>query len=560
MGFLKLSIRQRIAVLAITVTGLLAPTSLIAQDKGPGAAVGTQPVVVVTLGSINKLMQDVNYLSGVIGQPQAGGMFTMMAGGFTQGIDTTQPIAVMVPMVNGMPEPIGMIPTADVKTVLKRREGQIGPADELDDGTLVIAVGPNTLFIRQSGNWAILARNKDLLSLAPADPSTLIGNMGTDYDLALRVRMQEVPVETRNMLVAQMRRGFEQAMAQQEGPDAETSRKMAESTITQIEQIIQETDELKMGFNIDQTNKQLVFDGAFTAVPGSKLSEMYGDQAAIPSQFASVIRDDAAAFYHGATSVSPAVVEQTRKSLDGSLAAMRNAIAQADEFTPEQQAEINIMIDRVTKLLLDSMAEGKMDAGMLLLADQSDFQFLFGAFVSDGNEAAQILKDLAAKVQNETDAPRFKFDQGKYKDVTMHVIEADVPAGEDEARRVFGDTLRVHIGTGPKSMYVAVGNDSEAKLKALIDSSGTDTVTDRPISQMQVNLLPILQFAQSIEQNDAISAMIDALSRASDSGVIRIVSDSIDNGASTRMTIGEGLLQAVGAAVQQAQAQQAGQF
>ena len=51
----------------------------------------------LTLGSVGKLMQDVNYLTSVIGQAQAGGLFTMMAGTFTQGVDTTQPIGVHCP-------------------------------------------------------------------------------------------------------------------------------------------------------------------------------------------------------------------------------------------------------------------------------------------------------------------------------------------------------------------------------------------------------------------------------------------------------------------------------
>ena len=107
----------------------------------------SEPVVVVTVGSINKLMQDVNYVSGLVGQPQAGGIFALMAGTFTQGVDTTQPIAITVPLVNGMPQPLALIPTADVKTVLTRLEAQTGPVDELKDGTLVIAVGVNTVYI-----------------------------------------------------------------------------------------------------------------------------------------------------------------------------------------------------------------------------------------------------------------------------------------------------------------------------------------------------------------------------------------------------------------------------
>ena len=564
MGLSNQPIRYRIATIALAVVALFAtvPSSSLAQDNlqlqdNAAAMDVTDPVVVVTLGSVNKLMQDVQYLTSVIGQAQAGGMFAMMATTFTQGVDTTQPIGVLVPLVNGAPQPIALVPTADVKTVLKRLEAQTGPADELDDGTLVIAVGASPVFIRQTGNWAVLAPDRDLLDHAPGNPASLFEGMGNDYDLALRLKMQQVPAETRTMLTAQIRQGFSAAMSAQGDGDTEAARKMAENSMEQLEQLINDTDELKFGINIDQSAKQLVVDASFTAVPGTKLASIYGSQQAIPSQFSSVIRKDAAAFYHAATSISPEAVEQTRTSVTNSLNAIRNALANEGNLTPAQQNDIAEVIDEIADLAIASISDGRADVGALLLADENDFRFVFGSFVSDGNKAAQIVKDLATKVEGQPNAPRFKFDQGSYKDVNMHVVEADVPESEDEARRVLGETLRVHVGTGPKSVYVAVGNNSQDLLKKLIDAGGTDNGANRPVGQLRFTLMPILEYAQSIEPNDTLSAMIDALSRSPDAGELVVVQDSIVNGQQSKITVGEGLLQAIGAAARQAQQAQA---
>ena len=568
MLFTNRSIRSGFAAASLAVGLLLAaPATVMSQEKAEqqsdaAALNATEPVVIVTLGSINKLTQDINYLTGVVGQPQAGGMFGLMAGTFTQGLDTTQPIGILVPLVNGAPQPLAVIPTADVKTVLKRLEAQTGPVDELSDGTLVINVGASMVFIRQQGNWAVLASNRDLLTLAPKDPLSLFEGMGNDYDLALRVKMQQVPAQMRTMLTAQIRQGFEQAMEQQPGGDAEAARKMAETSMAQFEQLINDTDELRFGFNIDQSNKKLVIDGAFTAVPGSELASVYDGQHSIPSQFSSVIREDAAAFYHAATSISQDAVEQSRTSIDNSLVTVRNALDAENSLTPAQRADINELIDRIADLAVKSISEGKTDVGALLLADENDFRFVFGSFVADGTEAAQIVKDLAKKVENEPFAPRFKFDQSEYNGVTMHLVEADVPEREDEARRVFGETLRVHIGTGAKSVYLAVGNKSEELMKQLIDNASKDKSADRPVGQMRMTLMPILAYAQSIESNDTLAAMIDALSRSPDSGEMTLVQENIDNGQEIATHIGEGLLQAIGAAARQAQqaAAAGGQF
>ncbi|MDB4770967.1 hypothetical protein OAG60_02720, partial [bacterium] len=135
-----------------------------AQDSD---AASKEPVLVMTLGSVNKLTQDINYVTGVAGQAQAGGMFGLLAGTFTQGLDMTRPIGMVVPMVNGMPQPLALLPTNDIKTVLKRLEAQTGPYDEEKDGTLRIIVGANVIHIQQKGDWAVMGTAKDVLALAP---------------------------------------------------------------------------------------------------------------------------------------------------------------------------------------------------------------------------------------------------------------------------------------------------------------------------------------------------------------------------------------------------------
>jgi hypothetical protein len=73
------------------------------------------------------------------------------------------------------------------------------------------------------------------------------------------------------------------------------------------------------------------------------------------------------------------------------------------------------------------------------------------------------------------------------------------------------------------------------------------------MGQMQIKLLPILEFAQSISSEDSVIAMIDSLSRSTDAGKISLTQDTVPNGQEVKFSIGEGLLQAVGAAMRQQQ-------
>lgn len=525
------------------------------------------PVVVVTLGSVNKLMQDVNYVSGMAGQPQAGGIFAMMAGTFTQGIDTTQPMAVIVPLVEGMPQPLALIPTADVKTVLKRLEAQTGPVDELKDGTLVIAVGVNTIYIRQQGDWAIIAPDRDVLNFAPSDPASLFGDDAEQSDLAIKLKMQQIPMPIRSMITSQMRLGFEQAMAQQSGgADTEASREMAEASLDQIEQLITDTDELELGFNVDQAAKAISFHTRFTAMEDSDLGKLLSSQKAIPSAFSSVIRPDAAMFYHSASSISPELATQTKASLESVKTSLESVLETQAGLPSNLQAEITDYFSRILDLTAASMEKGKSDIGAMLIAGENKLQFALGGFVADGNEVATIAKEIGAKLESVPDAPSFSFDREVYEGVTLHLVEMKIPAYEAEARALLGNNFKIHVGTGKESVYLAMGKGSKKLLTEMIDAAGSDSSENRPVGQMQVKLLPMMEFAQSMSSDDSIKAMIDSLSRSTDAGKMTIVTETVPNGQEFKISIGEGLMQAVGAAARQMQldaqqnAIQAGQF
>lgn len=529
----------------------LAPAT---EKPNAGEAMTTEPVVVVTLGSLNNLVQDINYITDALGMGQFGGTFELMTGMFARGIDRDQPIGIIVPLVDGAPEPIAMLPAKDVKQLLKQLEAQTGPVDELDDGTMVINIGANVVFIRQVGNWAVLARNRTVLDQAPVDPSSMIAEMGSDYDLAVRLDLQQIPPAVRDALVGQLRQGFNQAMNRQGGDDAQSAREMAEQSMDQLEQVISQTDDLMIGFDIDAGNKQVLIDASFTAIPGSELATIYGGQKPIASSYSMVVRDDAAAYFHAASSVGTEVVEQAKGSIENALKMAGQALGQIDQLSEEEVDEATDMIRRISDLVIKSYEEGKFDAGAVLLTDESSMQFALGTFISDGSEAATIVKDVALKLEGRGDAPRFEFDRDTYKGVVLHLVEADIPEKADELRKIFGETVRVHLGTGEKSLYAALGDASIPLMMEMIDGAAKQAApAGDALGQFELNLMPILQFAQSIESNDAILAMIDSLSRASDLGTLRVVSNSIDNGQSTRIIMKDGMLRAIGGAIRQAQ-------
>jgi hypothetical protein len=279
-----------------------------------------------------------------------------------------------------------MIPTKDAKSVLKRLEAQTGPADELDDGTMVIAIGANTIYVKQQGDWAVVAMDREHLKVAPLDPTPLFEGLGNKYVIAARVKPQLVPEEMRDMLIGLMRQGFDQAMAAQQEKGAESVENLAETSFKQIEMLINETQELTLGINVDSAGQQVIVDMVYTAKDGSSLAELYADREAVPSQFASVLRDDAIAYAHMATSIGPKAIDQTKSTVNMLLKAGDDLLSQQDGLSNEVQTEISAYLQRIADMVVDSISEGRIDFGAALVPVDDSVGFVAGAFVSDGNE------------------------------------------------------------------------------------------------------------------------------------------------------------------------------
>ncbi|MEM6691304.1 MAG: hypothetical protein AAF664_17895 [Planctomycetota bacterium] len=544
-------------LIASNLLSLQAQDATIPLQKQSGSPAGGQsdPVVVVSIGSINKLSNDVNYVAGAVGQPNLGAMFGMFSGMFTQGLDRDNPAAIAVLLGDGgAPQPMAFLPTPDISKALKSLEAQLGPSDTLSDGTYVISVGANTVFFKQLDGYAVAASAKPVLELAPTNINALFDGLGNDYDLGFRLRMQQVPADLRNMLIGQIRQGLDQAMRQQGG---EGNADVANASIEQLEQLINETDELTFGINIVESERKIVFDGTFKAVAGTKLARMIESQQPAPSRFYSVIDPSSAAYYHAAATVGPEAVEQARKNVDVQLGQIgqvlrTNGVSESDvEF-------IEKITDEVAELALKTMEGGVFDIGMSVGFEGDGFQMVAGMLVADGAEAARIAQSAAKEVEGKPDAPEFAFNSGEYAGVTLHEVRFEVPESEDELLEIFGGKPVLHIGTGAQTLFVGLGQGGLEKMKQLIDNSTSPSSDERPIGQLQAKLEPFLRYAKSIEPNPVIDAMIQGVSAAGDGGLIRFVSEAegMDT-QSTTFEIHEGLLKAIGAAVMKVQQQQA---
>ena len=96
-----------IPVLALTMA--LAPLAKARQ----AAAQDVKPIAVVSLASVDELMQDATYLTKAAGMPEAVGLLQFVVVPFTQGVDTKRPAGAYVTLAGMEPAAVGFIPVSD---------------------------------------------------------------------------------------------------------------------------------------------------------------------------------------------------------------------------------------------------------------------------------------------------------------------------------------------------------------------------------------------------------------------------------------------------------------
>ena len=168
---------------------------------------------------------------------------------------------------------------------------------------------------------------------------------------------------------------------------------VAEASLFQIEQLITDTDEMESAST--STNRVRPSTQArFTAVEGTDLGEVMASQQAIPSNFSSVIRPDAAAFYHSSAAIGPESVTQAKASLQTAKDSVAGLLEAQGELPPDLQDEVIKYLNQILDVGIASVSEGKSDIGAMLMAGENNLQFAMGTFVADGNEVARIAKEI----------------------------------------------------------------------------------------------------------------------------------------------------------------------
>ena len=532
------------AVVATVVLTLLTATmvpsrTLVAAEK---------PAVVVSVSSVDGLLSNIEYLTGAAGTGQIGLLARVLATPYLEGLDKQRPIGVLVEIA-GAPTGMAFVPVADFDKVLAKIEEVAAAPEDVGGGVKELDLQQRSIFFKEKNGWAFISDNAASLSELPENPGQLLDGLDKTYQVAVRVNVPSIPEPVRQMAIAEMRKGFQQSVAGElDAQQRQLQESLGGQSLDGLIRFVEEADQVTVGLGVDHDSGSTYLDFNVTALPGTTLAKQMAEVAATKSDFTGFLLPDAAATLHFSSPVSEEEKAQTLMMLN---VARQKAIEEidGDDDLPsdEARAKAKQVANSLIDVFQDTINSGLLAGGASLLLDGTKVQLVAGGYVADGTAVERNLRELVELTKKSDDAPEVVFNAGKHGDVNLHTVSLPVPDDEEEARRVLGDELVVVVGTGSKSVYLALGDGGVDLIKKVIDSSASNNKDASPMI-LSVALGPILRFAAKFENDPKFAALADALADAQGKDHISIEAIPIDRGMSYRLGIENGVLQLIGKA------------
>lgn len=563
--FFRLSLATKSVIVAMTtaVTLLLAPVAQAQNSKA-------KPVAVISVNSIDQLFKDADFLGSLVGQPQISAQYGPMLKGFTPGLDHSKPIGLVVQSDGIAPSGSLCLPVADLNVLAPFLKNFGVMSEDKGDGNWEFSFQGQTLVGREGDGWVFLSM-PGMLGDTPADPQGLFGALTNEYDLGVRLHVQNIPEAFKQMALSQVEEGMRVSMKKlgsESDEQFEARKQMTELQVDQFKQLAEDLDEVTVGIAIDGEQQRTYLDFVYTAVAGSKLAEQLALNNDPKTDFAGFFQPDAAMTMSFTSEMAEADIAQAEQMLGAASKQIEVAIEQeAGDLSDEEREVVKSAVGNFMEAVKTTLQVGKIDGGAVLNVSPNSLSFVGGAFVATPHNVEDGLKKLVELAEKEdTDFPGVNWNASTHDDVKFHTLSVPIPADgdddEEKARQLFGDTVEIAVGIGQESVYFALGRDCVDKTKEIIDASTASPQKSVPPMEMSFSLSQILETVAALadEEDKADVAMMASMLATDANGRdhVRILVEPISNGVRARIEAEEGILRAIGMGAMAAQMEAAG--
>lgn len=511
-----------------------------------------KPVLVVSIASLRKNLDDLSYATRIAGAEDAGRSIAFFANALSAGLDRQRPAGLYVVPQQGDFHAVAFVPLEPdgLKTILSIHKEQLGEPRDAGGGLLEIGNGPRTAFVKEQGNWAFLAESKEHLRGLPQDPGALLGDLPQKYNVSAKVLIQNIPAEVRRMIVDEIKLGMERAAAAQQG-DAkfqEQLRKLSAGYSGAIDRLFNEVEEISLGIGLQGESRSAVLEVTQVVKAGSPLAKGLVESVAYKPSFShGFLLPGSSVSFQGRGVSDPQSVKDSQTLLESLGETLQKQIDDAPDIPADKRQAAKDLAKECQAFASKLIATGKVEGGGLVLLQPGSVAFALGLSIPDPDSLEKLLNSALALGRDLPDFPKLEMNVATLGDFKVHRLLTP-PIPEPEAAALLGERLEILIAVGPQRALLAGGKDARGLLDKLVAAAAAPPPADLPQMELQLSLLPILRFAQSIEENPIVAQVVRALENTGKDQII-LNARMQDRQATVRLEVQEGILQAIGQAV-----------
>jgi nitrogen regulatory protein PII-like uncharacterized protein len=506
-----------------------------------------EPAIVVSIATLEEQMNDLTYFAEAAGMKPMMMMAKAQLDGFTRGIDRTKPAGAMMffDADSPMPKTVFFMPISKMDDVLDNL-AQMVDLDE-DAEPMRMSANGQDFYLQQSGSYAFISDQTELLKNLPSNPATLVGNLPEKFNIGARIFPKRVPQELRDMMMGLIEQGAQQGV-EGDGIGSELQQQNLEMQMAQMKSMINETEELELGFSIDKAKQNLHFDVQMVGDSGSTLAK--GAEAylsAKTSRFSGFLVDNSAVTANVRVNYSKEDIENATTQFKDLHEKCMAAIENNEDMSEDERQLAEKLAEQVFDVIEATVKSGQIDGGMCMVMDDSSANIAAGFQCVDASKLESVVKDLVAEAEKRAPG-QFEVKLNAMKKFGANFHKFVVPVPDEEAQKMFGEKATLYLGVGSDVVYIGLGTEPMELLEKAISGGDSDKAGNG--MSMSMHLAPILRKAAQMQNEQNMQAMADKLAESKRDRV-RVNMSGIERGVTFTLEIQDGILELIGLAAQQ---------
>jgi len=445
-------------------------------------------LAVVTLRSLDAVMEDARYVLTLAGQEETARQLDGIIAAFTggkgfQGVDTKKPLGIYVdlPKDGGLEPPaVLFVPVTRPADLLDLLKALNVPVGEPNKGVHSVDLPTGqTFYLKFENEHAYLTNKKELLGGKLPNPADFLNAANRSALLAATLRLDSVP-DNEKVKFLQELEGFVAQNQERQPDESEAAHQgrlagmaFAKAVMTTL---VQDAKELTLALTIDKTKHVIDVDLTLTPRVGSPLAKRFQSFGAARSVFSGWAADSAMNIL-----VAVPIADDLRKEL-GKVIEKAFQAALEQEKDPKQKA----LAQRVYQTFLPSLQSESLDGAMAIYGPRPDklYSMVLGLKVKEGKKIEGLLRDLAKELPPE-ERKALKLDTDRVGAHSVHRITP--PADDAELTKHFGAN-EIYLLFRDDVVLLALGKHAKETLQDALNRLDRGVVVGTAPIQMEMSL------------------------------------------------------------------------